>query len=329
MARFLALLSLILFVSFGNAQWLPQKEQEHLKIFWPKGVEFPEGAKFYELEPAYQTRLGGRSLFTISGVHSPLYNISAVSSEPFGNANREFPWRTPAGLHNSPNFLSYKFVKINGPIEYWTEDISNQDSPVTRWKYPPGTIFGDLLMVTDKQGYAATFEIRTRTKLENGSWRPKVFRPFQEINELPLEWRPSSKFNITKPTLKIQPIKNLSVKHQGFGINDTISLVKIGPAPLNKLNVLFKEGRGLSLTTEDWSIVPKNYTGHITSCVKCHQQTLIHAREIQPNRDWYGFVRGDDTIFSFHIFDESCISHNGFNQPVVLNRNLNLQQTRK
>lgn len=329
MARFLALISLMLFVSYTNAQWYSEKEQETLKSFWPKGVEFPQGAKFYKLEPAYQTRLGGRSLFEISGVHSPLYNISAVASEPFGNANREFPWRTPAGLHSSPNFLSYRFAKINGPIDVWTQDISNEDSPVTRWAYPTGTIFGDMLLVTDKEGYSATFEVRMRTKLPNGSWRPKVFRPFQDISDLPMKWRPSLKFNITPERNKKQKTESVVTHHKGFMIDDKIELIKVGPADISLLDVPFKEGRGLSLTTDDWSIVPKNYTGHVTSCIKCHKQTLIHAREIQPNRDWYGFVRGDDTIFSFHIFDESCISHNGFNRQVVLNPRLDLRQVKK
>jgi hypothetical protein len=27
------------------------------------------------------------------------------------------------------------------------------------------------------------------------------------------------------------------------------------------------------------------------------------ASELQPNREWYGRVRGDDNIISFHIFD--------------------------
>ena len=42
------------------------------------------------MPPAYQDWSGG-----LDGLHSPFYNISAVRSEPIGNANREFPWGSP------------------------------------------------------------------------------------------------------------------------------------------------------------------------------------------------------------------------------------------
>jgi hypothetical protein len=47
----------------------------------------------------------------------------------------------------------------------------------------------------------------------------------------------------------------------------------------------------------------------------------MHTNQIGPiNRDWYGFAAGGGPnggeIFSFHIFDPACISHNGIGQGV-------------
>src|SRR5207247_3875710 len=76
-------------------------------------------------------------------------------------------------------------------------------------------------------------------------------------------------------------------------------------------------------TTAEFHIVPKNYrAGFVeissTSCMRCHDSTLKHARDFQELREWYGRVRGSDNIFSFHIFDPRSISHTGFGPEPAL-----------
>ena len=41
-------------------------------------------------------------------------------------------------------------------------------------------------------------------------------------------------------------------------------------------------------------------------------------RAADAGRDWYGRIRGSDGIFSFHPFDPSCISYNGYEQQARL-----------
>ena len=81
-------------------------------------------------------------------------------------------------------------------------------------------------------------------------------------------------------------------------------------------------------TTEAaFHIVPKNYHGGFvevssTSCMRCHDSTLKHARDFQPFRDWYGRVRGADNIFSFHIFEPGSIAYNGIGREPNLRQDL-------
>jgi hypothetical protein len=70
-------------------------------------------------------------------------------------------------------------------------------------------------------------------------------------------------------------------------------------------------------------IVPGGYDGGFIevdqhSCMRCHQTANQHVRNFDFGRDWYGRVRGSDGIFSWHPFDPSSISSNGFkNTPRI------------
>ena len=73
--------------------------------------------------------------------------------------------------------------------------------------------------------------------------------------------------------------------------------------------------------------MPAGYSGTIAgtdtgSCAKCHDGVAKHARHFDAARGWYGHVRGDDGIFSFHPIDPSRISYNGATIPPVLSRDL-------
>jgi hypothetical protein len=66
-------------------------------------------------------------------------------------------------------------------------------------------------------------------------------------------------------------------------------------------------------------IVPENYRGYAfsvddASCMQCHQHTNMTARTFDRQRGWWGRVRGDDAIFSFHPIDPKTISTNGQNR---------------
>ena len=198
MRRSLLLLALAPIVlapaSFGQEKkprlrLISDRHHELYLSFWPKSDDpwlnalKKKDIIFYNddaMPPAYQDWDGG-----LPGIHSPSYNISAVRSEPIGNANREFPWGSPAGLQDSPNSKAFRFVYIpeGKAIRWWREHLPRDRQAAFVWQYPAGTTFGEILLVTDPKGYDLAFEMRTRTRSEKG-WSVNVFRPFTTQAEL-------------------------------------------------------------------------------------------------------------------------------------------------
>jgi hypothetical protein len=326
--------------------------------FWPKSKDAWLNALkkkdliFYDnqvMPPAYQD-FGG----ALQGVHSPSYNISAVRSEPIGNANREFPWGAPAGLHDSPNFKAFRFVHIpkGQSIYWWRQRLAGDGGRGTFiWQYPAGATFGEILLVTDPDGSDWTFEMRTRTRTAKG-WSVNVFRPFTthkelatRIKELVPNWAKKRNLaDIVKGEDENEDVYRLVNQHDLVTFDATAlstSLPAIDPKLVRKLlDTPFKSALGqewkkdgdgveaFAPTTEaDFHIVPKNYQGGFVevsskSCMRCHDSTLKHARDFQAFRDWYGRVRGSDNIFSFHIFEPGSISYNGIGGEPNLRQDL-------
>jgi hypothetical protein len=366
---FLSLIIPGLFLAGGAAVVPAQEKTPPLRLvsakrhaeylaFWPKSKDAwlnalkKKDIVFYDDEvmpPAYQQWSGA-----LEGVHSPSYNISAVRSEPIGNANREFPWGSPAGLHDSPNFKSFRFVTLppGRPILWWRQRLDGDGARGSYvWQYPAGTAFGEILLVTDPDGYDWTFELRTRTRTEKG-WTMNAFRPFTtqaelaaRIKELVPNWR-------TRPELKkiidgkaeYEEVRRLANPHNLVTIDSTALASYLPPIEKSLVRKLldtpFKSALGQEwkkdadgnecfapTTDADFHIVPKNYmAGYVEvsskSCMRCHDTTLKHARDFQANRDWYGRVRGSDNIFSFHIFSPGSISYSGFSGEPNFRREL-------
>jgi hypothetical protein len=265
-------------------------------------------------------------------VHSAWYNISAVQpQEKFGNANREFPWGLPAGTHDNDGSKSIKFVVLpeGKKIKWWSGHTGHIQShgigfagePVIRWQYPVGTVFGEILTLP-RHGGDATFEVRTREKNKDeygaDSWKTSVYVP-EGFDALVATNKRTVSLKNNHPTTVID--KTVEV-----GIAPRLSEKEVDALLAGKF---VKSNK--TFTSDESGIVPRRYSGAAarTSCTKCHEGTLKHAMEFQPNRDWYGTTRGSDGIFSLHIFDRSCISGNEFNQPVKLNRSLPLEQVNR
>jgi hypothetical protein len=325
--------------------------------FWPKSTDpwlnnlKKKDIIFYNedvMPPAYQDWDGG-----LQGVHSPSYNISAVRSEPIGNANREFPWGSPAGLHDSPNFKAFRFIYLpeGEAIRWWRQRLPRDGGRGTFvWQYPTGTTFGEILMVTDPEGYDWTFEMRTRTRSEKG-WTMNAFRPFTtqkelaaRIKELEPKWQGKPELvKIVQGEAEREETRRLANNHELITF-DATALVTHLPAidhdlVRRLLDTPFKSALGQGWKAVDgveafapsteaaFHIVPRNYKGGFVevssqSCMRCHDSTLKHARDFQVFRDWYGRVRGSDNIFSFHIFSPGSISYNGFGSEPSLRQDL-------
>src|SRR5262245_32947838 len=261
--------------------------------FWPKSKDpwLNELKKkdiiFYNdsvMPAAYQDWDGG-----LQGLHSPLYNISAVRSEPIGNANREFPWGSPAGLHDSPNFKAFRFVHIpeGKAITYWRQRLPRDSRAAYVWQYPTGATFGEILLVTDPEGYDWTFELRTRTRTDKG-WTMNSFRPFTtqkelaaRIKQLEPKWRAKPELvAMVKGEDEREQTRRLTNNHDLITFDATAlttHLPQIDHALVRKLLATpFKSALGQEwkkgadgveafapTTTAAFHIVPKNYKGGI------------------------------------------------------------------
>jgi hypothetical protein len=313
-------------------KFLPQSNDKWLATLKDQDIIFYTDA---EMPAAYQHD---------GGVHSPLYNISAAQPrEPFGNANREFPWKGTAGLDDSPNGISVQFVLFppGGQILYWQELLPHERRYAYVWEYPVGTVFGEMLLVRDQNGYGAPFEIRTRTKTADKKtpWRVNLYRPFASpaeliarIKKLDPGWKTNEAFQAYLKNGEVA-VETLVNRHP-VKVIDRVALADELPLLDEALvwellktpfkSVLGQEWvksgstMGFAPTTKaDFHIVPKNYQGHhlavsSRACMTCHDTVNKHVNEFEFNRDWYGRVRGSDGIFSFHIFEPSSISYNGF-----------------
>jgi len=346
-------LFLFLGMIFGTDTFLDDEQRDQIVSILPKINDMAINSRiksdsvyFYSdktMPKAYQDFEGA-----LIGIHSPLYNISANYSEPYGNGNVEFPWGKPFGMHRVKDFNNLKFIDIPKDQKIIYQRMSDGSY---NWEFPEDTLVGEILFVKHKEE-PIVFEIRTRRKVE-GKWRPNVYRPFPTAQDL------VERIQTLWPDYRNHEDLNNLVNH--LNKNDNLvalrleddqpskvfsSIADVDYLPkINDENVLFllkqtnfksctdkswKMSKNLASapsTKEDFHIVPKNYDGAFVnvdskSCMQCHENTNDHVNKFDAGRDWYGRIRGNDGIFSFHIFDESCISHEGTGRGVRLNKKL-------
>jgi len=310
-----------------------------------------------EMPKAYQFLDG-----MMPGIHRVSYNISANGSEPFGNGNREFPWATPAGAHRSKNVSSFRFLRL--PVDdkgkvipiVWFHAPSKTNGQMTYgWRFPVGSVLGEVLLMRGPDGYDYCFELRVRFR-EQSDWDVDAFRPFpraadlaERLKELRPGWGEDQKLvafmDQLEPPAKL-PQLTLTDYHprksfkQKMGIHELPSLNDEALVRELLTQTTFKSASGESWMTAEggevtaapttkapFHIVPANYdAGFVAvdrlSCMRCHETVNQPVDKFQAGRDWYGRIRGSDGIFSFHPFDPSCISDNGYGRPVQMRKEL-------
>lgn len=304
-----------------------------------------------EMPKAYQF-LGGSN----HGVHAVEYNISANGSEPFGNGNREFPWNAPGGTHRTSGVRTFRFLSLPKdnegkplPVVWFRHRPTGDSAQGYAWKFPVGTLLGEVLLMRAPDGHDYTFELRIRMR-HSGEWGVDVFRPFPEAADL------VARVKELRPNWSEQPAVAALIEHleapaelfqqtladrhprrtfeQTAGID---SLPDVKDDELIKdllLGTEFKSAAGLNwrrgtngitaaapTTAASFHIVPAKYdAGFIevdsVSCFRCHSTVNQHVDRFQSGRDWYGRIRGSDGIFSFHPFSPSSISYNGYPNTV-------------
>lgn len=262
------------------------------------------------------------------GVVRVSYNVSATKPvEPFGNANREFPWDVTAGIGDHTNVRTYKFIRLPVPVEVWRQYMADdprerrrqtpqprEPLPAYRWEFPGGTVVGEVLQIWDPAGEWRTFETRLRTK-KDGVWRPEVYKPFEVTVD-----RAAMPGPFRKLADRLQPggrrwMEDRRHPVPAFTLNEADEYILPDLTPAEVRAVLASEFKpvrgtagGANVTSQtDFNIVPKEYTGGTIavthkSCMQCHDTVFRPATAFEMNRDWYGRVRGDDGIFSWHPF---------------------------
>ncbi len=304
-----------------------------------------------EMPKAYQVWDG-----QLQGVHSASYNISANGSEPFGNGNREFPWSGPAGTHRTHNVSSFRFLWLpldehgrRRPVVWFRKHHPGDSTTGYAWTFPVGAIVGEVLVMKSPQGHGHTFELRTR-KREYAEWAVDVYRPFptpealaERVKQLESNWQ-------EQPSL-VKLVSHLESR----GPFRTATLVDSHPQPAFRQRAVVDElpaidndklvARLLSQTTfksclgtrwretqgtvvssapttrDNFHVIPANYDAGFVevdrqSCQRCHDTVGQHVNRFDYGRDWYGRIRGSDGIFSFHPFEPSSLSYNGFGSSV-------------
>lgn len=285
--------------------------------------------------------------------HRASYNISAEPSEPFGNANIEFPWGGPGGTHRCQNVGSFKFILLpeGKPIVWFQARKPQADGAMGYdWVYPRGALVGEVLtMRSPRTGRPVTFELRTRERTATG-WEPNVLRPFpttlhlaSAIKLIAPDWRqrPDLARLVAHLESDIElPRRELrdSHPHAAFHAAAEVDLLPPihDPSIVDRLLSEFEFDSALEQTWRGddcfapttqaaWHIVPANYDATFLgasreSCNRCHNTVGMATDQFDQPRDWYGLVRGGDQILSFSPVDPSCASDNGGSWPVRMLR---------
>jgi hypothetical protein len=270
----------------------------------------------------------------------PFYNIS--SNDKTGNPNPQFPWHKPFGTDDTDSGV-FRFVHLPGPITYGDKTLSRflfpREQTFKVWEYPDGTVFGEVMTVkSGKKEFV--FDVRVREKVK-GKWLANAYRPVLTRGELEA-WLRKNHPNVKLGEPKVL-IRRMKDGNQNAVIDAEAALDELPEMPsgvvrevlglpfrsaLGQEWIVHNKVEGYAPTTRaEFGIVPKGYLGGMVrvdskSCMRCHESVLKDADDFDKRRDWYGRVSGSDGIFSFHIFEPSCISPGPYRRELVIRRSL-------
>ena len=314
-----------------------------------------------EMPGAFQHNMGGDSQ-PITTFHEPRYNFSGDAGEApkghgnGGNGNVEFPWKKPGGTDAAGNRVSsFKLLWLpkrdDGtpwPVVTWNEHVNTAHSPhqVYRWTYPRGTIFGEVLTQKDSRGTDHVFEIRLRVRAED-YWDIDILRPFPTSADYRAALARQDPTAADRFARRTSLVKETFVDrtHDKPGFVATAASDWIPPLREDQAAELLRKTPFKSTVGRVWAeqpdgtpsfapttdqafhIVPVGYRGTLLgtsneSCIKCHESTLKHVTEFSMFRGWYGHIRGDDGIFTFHPIAIESIGTGGNSYPVSFRREL-------
>ena len=275
-----------------------------------------------------------------------------------------FPFGQPIG--NVPNVEVVDFWQLpeqNGkplPVVHWQRDPNGYTHRV-EWMFPAGTVFGEMLFMTE-DGVRYAFEIRTRTRTLDG-WAVDVYRPFPRATDLAdaiekrradkPEWSSSTSLDTLVAQLRTGELSAFRVAATHFpgafptrdagrevlpamtGSDAELMHELLRTTPFRSARgIAWKESNGLtawaSAGAGNGSIAPKNYNAAAVevseqSCDVCHRDAGRPFETWYDNILAYGELWGNDEIFTWHPFTQSrFVDGNG----AVVNFNYDNRQIR-
>ena len=327
--------------------FVTQEWHDHYLKMVPDGV-FSDNEKSRMI--FYDKKVVRRAYQMHGSFHDAMYNVSpgpaANPPEPFGNANREFPWNT-GGLDNSPNGSDFKAMILSGPIKVSQRQLPygfvNENPMWNVGKFQTETKFCEFLVKDNNR----IFEVRVLEKVKEGdvldvknNWKPHWFRAVKDSGELieickdhqygdALASHYAGKMSVTHLTDKnhnAQRVLNVATIVDELPPMPKDVQDKIYIRPFQEVTdvIWHKTDEHKCYGPSGGFVADKYQGGHFasTQCIQCHHTVLSHAQHFGTGRDWYGRLRGTDGIFSVPIADDGCISGNGFNYRPVWNQKL-------
>lgn len=270
------------------------------------------------------------------GVDHAFRNFSANPADPSGNPNREFPWRVTAGVDKqSTKILKFLYLPPGRPVVWWVDRVwfghavNVPPQERIRWTFPVDTVVGEILYMQTAAGWQP-FEVRVRTR-ETDDWGAAIYRPYAESADLShqlsrLGYEPHRLYLGQRLVTASDP------HHTDYQVIDDRFQVDVYQHDLDLASRLL--GRPFERSMSPWSaaglVAPPGYRGGLAGverrdCQRCHKTAGHHAERFQARyasgqpRDWYGMVRGDDTVFSWHPYDPSSITgvHGGIGRARI------------
>lgn len=354
----IAVAFVLLWAASAHAQFVTGDEERALRAMIPL-AEFRDDPRLL----IYTERTMPRTYqfdanYPFAGAYLANDNISGNPIEAAkgdghgGNICVDFPWKHPGGCSRCPTVRTFKFMRLpeGKPVVWFPTILPEPDTfsgnQITRelsknavaWRFPVGTIFGEVLIQRHPSGSDYTFEVRTRERLKD-RWTVDVFRPFPEPEDLAKAieaaapgWQSDPQLSALVAHLRTprtMVTRRLAAPHPRMKAFDATAEVDELP-PIDEslaakllASTEFKSCHGINwrgscaapTTSARFHVVPMNYEAAFIpvddqSCTRCHETTGMHVRYFEL-RDWYGWMNPGDRIISFHPFDPSCISTDG------------------
>lgn len=223
------------------------------------------------------------------------------------------------------------------PVVHWRRDPNTYTHRV-EWMFPAGTMFGELLFMTE-DGVRYPFEIRTRTRTLDG-WTVDAYRPFPRAIDLAeaiekrrterTEWMTSPGLDALVAQLQggqLAPFQVASTHFPGAfptraAGREMLPALSGQDAELVHellMTTPFRSARGVAWKQANnlhaWaaassgagSIVPAGYNAAAieiseTSCDSCHRDAGRPFKTWYDNILAYGELWGNDEVFTWHPF---------------------------